>query len=133
MRIQNLIKTGATIVMALAVWLPSTFAGSKKGAEMLVERNNGQGNSSLAVRAEPVAMTCPKCKTVYTLIPDAGRGAVKQNRIAGKHLCTNCQTIITTAGFGKAKKDAVKHVCQKCGAEMVNCCDQKNTAPKETK
>jgi len=36
-----------------------------------------------------------------------------------------CESKIETTGHGKAKKDEVVHVCQKCGSKDVMCCVMK--------
>ena len=50
------------------------------------------------------------------------KGHIQTTATGEKHLCPGCQTTIETTGHGKAKKDEVKHVCQKCGSKDVMCC-----------
>ena len=48
-----------------------------------------------------------------------------KNKVRTQHTCPGCNTTITVEGHGKAKKDVVKHVCQKCGSKDASCCVMK--------
>lgn len=69
-----------------------------------------------------IVLSCPKCKTITVTYVEPIKGHIKEEKLTQKHLCPGCQTTIETKGGGKAAKDHVKRVCQKCGSDDAFCC-----------
>ena len=76
-------------------------------------------------------MSCAKCKSEWTTrIENTSRGVIKPRVLVERHLCTSCDTTITTVGRGKLAKDVAVHKCADCGADKVTCCStRKGGAP----
>ena len=73
-----------------------------------------------------MVMSCPKCKNVTIhYVEPTFKATEPKDKVKTQHTCPGCNTTITVEGFGKAKKDVVKHVCQKCGSKDAFCCVMK--------
>jgi len=70
-------------------------------------------------------MVCTKCKSVMMHNVITEKGHIKVMTVGEKHLCPGCSSTIETVGFGKGKRDEVKHVCTACGDDSVFCCATK--------
>ncbi len=123
----NIIAAGIAMAVAIAVWLPTTTnaADQVKGAERLM-RPMSVGDVNKLEPGDSVIMSCAKCKTItVTYIDKTTKGAIKDEKVTQKHLCSGCENIIKTEGHGKQAKDVVVHVCKTCGSEDAFCCVMK--------
>ena len=130
----SIIKTTAiTIIAAVAVLgaaghLYAQEKGSAKGgAQQLMSKPVKTLEDLSAVQpGDMMVMSCPKCKdvTVHYVEPTF-KATEPKDKVKTQHTCPGCNTTITVEGHGKAKKDVVKHVCQKCGSKDAFCCVMK--------
>jgi hypothetical protein len=74
---------------------------------------------------DTIAMVCSKCKSVMIHNVTTEKGHIKVMTVGEKHLCPGCESTITVVGVGHGAKNAVKHVCEKCGDDSVFCCASK--------
>jgi len=79
--------------------------------------DEGVGTTTLTV-----ALGAPSGKTITVTYVETTKGHIKEEKAKQEHLCPGCQTKIETQGVGKAAKDEVVHVCNKCGSKDVMCC-----------
>ena len=121
-RINKLARaTGLGIAMALLI----SVAGELRAGEILFK---GGAQQLLPPTAPPAPsdykpMSCAKCKSDWTIrTENTSRGVIKPSVLVERHLCTSCDTTVTTVGLGKLAKDVVVHKCGDCGAESVTCC-----------
>lgn len=59
--------------------------------------------------AQPEAISCPKCETVWVRVPGGGKAAVFTR--VGKMVCDDCRTAVENAFAG----GKLKHACKSCG------------------
>lgn len=115
----------------LAVALVLTTAGTSQAQE----KGSAKGGASLLLKpikttqeiaalqpGDAVVMSCPKCKTITVSYVETTKAHIKDDKAKQEHTCPGCGTKIETKGVGKAAKEEVSHVCQKCGSEDVMCC-----------
>jgi hypothetical protein len=79
------------------------------------------GAFELMKKSEPVsapaqiAMTCPKCKSEFSVRTDRfARGVTKPTVITENHLCDKCGTTLQTVGRGKQATQLALHTCASC-------------------
>ena len=79
------------------------------------------GASELMKTSEPasapanLAMTCPMCKSEFSIRTDRfARGVTKPTALAENHLCDKCGTTLQTAGRGKQATQLALHTCASC-------------------
>jgi predicted RNA-binding Zn-ribbon protein involved in translation (DUF1610 family) len=124
-----------SLACALAVFAGSPVqvraADAVKGGQRLTELNRIKTIADVAAiqPGDMVVMSCPKCKDVWiTYVSAAAKGGealatgAKATRTEARHLCPGCQAEFKVTGHGKAKKETVAHVCQKCGSKDAFCC-----------
>lgn len=120
------LRTGLAIALAGMAWLAvqAQAADQVKGAQKLMELKPIQTvqDAEAVQPGDMIAMSCPKCKNVTVTWVETEKGHIKTERTGQKHLCPGCETTLETKGVGKAAKDEVKHVCQKCGSKEAFCC-----------
>ena len=130
----SLIKTTAmTIIAAVAVFgaaghLNAQEKGSAKGgAEQLMSKPIKTLEDLCALQpGDMMVMSCPKCKNVtISYVELTFKATEPRDKVKTQHTCPSCNNAITVEGHGKAKKDVVKHVCQKCGSKDASCCVMK--------
>jgi hypothetical protein len=124
--------------LALAIALVTLLWGQVQAQEQPTDKGAGAAKllqltpakappPARAIAARP--MTCPKCKSEWISRTDyTARGAMKPKVWVEKHLCDGCDTTISVAGHGKAKRDVVTHKCSSCGAPDMGCCATSNGA-----
>ena len=62
-----------------------------------------------------IAMTCPKCKSEFSVRSDRfARGVTKPTVLAENHLCDKCGTTLQTVGRGKQATQLALHTCASC-------------------
>lgn len=62
-----------------------------------------------------IAMTCPKCKSEFSVRTDRfARGVTKPTVLAENHLCDKCGTTLQTVGRGKQATQLALHTCASC-------------------
>lgn len=127
MKTLKISKTTRLFALTISVaFLAGTVAASeapssKGGATLLVKPQ------PLVSTAEPLQMSCEKCKDTYVAQKDlSDRGATKPEVRVARHLCSGCDTTIVTTGVGKAEKDVVTHKCTTCGPASPTCCKTKS-------
>src|SRR5215510_4530381 len=120
---RNSLSSGLAIAVAIAVWLPiqSRAADQVKGAEKLMQLNRitTPAQAEALKPGDSIVMVCTKCKSVMMHSVTREKGHIEIMTVGEKHLCPGCNTTIETVGFGKGKRDEVKHVCNACGDESV--------------
>jgi hypothetical protein len=101
---------GTTFALALAAAASAQAEVKTKG-----------GASDLIKKSEPVsapatiAMTCPKCKSEFSVRTDRfARGVTKPTAIVENHLCDKCGTTLQTVGRGKQATQLALHTCATC-------------------
>ena len=101
---------GSTVAVALALITSAQAEVKTKG-----------GASELMKKIEPVsapatvAMTCPKCKSEFSVRTDPfARGVTKPTSIVENHLCDKCGTTLQTVGRGKQATQLALHTCATC-------------------
>ena len=124
-----LLSSSLALAMAVGVaWPVSVQAADQvKGGQKMMELKPIKTTQDLEAleKGDSVVMSCPKCKTISVAYVDSGRGQIKDEKVKQEHVCPGCQTKIETKGVGKAAKQEVVHVCQKCGSKEVMCCVMK--------
>ncbi len=117
---------GVALALGIATLLPGTSnaADQVKGAQKLMQLKPVKTSDDIAALkpGDAVVMSCPKCKTINVAYVETTKGHIQEEKTRQQHLCPGCQTTIQVQGVGKAAKDEVKHVCQKCGSEDALCC-----------
>jgi hypothetical protein len=117
---------GAACALAFTAWLPThAVAQPAKGAQLLMTHVTTADQVENLQPGDAVAMVCEKCKSVMVHNVTTEKGHIKVMTVGEKHLCPGCNSTITTVGTGKATKNEVKHVCEKCGSDSVFCCATK--------
>jgi hypothetical protein len=121
---KTILRIGAACALAMAAWLPASTAPAQqvKGAQLLMTHVTSPAQIENLKPGDAVAMVCAKCKSVMVHNVTTEKGHIQVMTVSSKHLCPGCGATITTVGFGKGKKDEVKHVCEKCGSDSVFCC-----------
>ena len=101
---------GTSIALALAVVTSAQADVKTKG-----------GASELMKKSEPIsapaeiAMTCPKCKSEFSVRTDRfARGVTKPTAVVENHLCEKCGTVLKTVGQGKQATQLALHTCASC-------------------
>ena len=130
----SIIKT-ITLVAAVAVLgavgqLNAQAQGSAKGgAGQLVSKPiRTLGDLSNVQTGDMMVMSCPKCKDVtISYVEPTFKAMEPKDKVKTQHTCPSCNSTIVVEGFGKAKKDVVKHVCMKCGSKEASCCVMKKS------
>jgi predicted RNA-binding Zn-ribbon protein involved in translation (DUF1610 family) len=121
-----LLRSSLALALAFGLgWLPNVQAADQvKGAQKLTELKPIKTIQDLEVldQGDAVVMSCPKCKTMTLAYVETTKGHIKEDKVKQEHLCPGCQTKIETRGVGKAARQEVLHVCQKCGSKDVMCC-----------
>ena len=120
-----LFAASVAAILALAAPLASHAqdkGSAKGGAGLLLKPIKTTQDIEALQPGDAVVMSCPKCKTMTVHYVEATRGQIKDDKVKQEHLCPGCETKIETKGTGKAAKNAVTHVCKKCGSEDVMCC-----------
>lgn len=133
MKKQPIISTlllGAGLAVALMLATATSIQAQEKGsarggATQLLKPIKTVGDIEALQPGDAVVMSCPKCKTMTVNYVETTKGHIKEEKVKQAHLCPGCETKIQTTGYGKAKKDEVVHVCQKCGSKDVMCCVMK--------
>lgn len=70
-----------------------------------------------------MVMSCPKCKNVTVrYVEPTFKAMDAKDKAAIRHACPGCDTTVAMEGHGKAKREVLKHVCQKCGSSDAFCC-----------
>jgi hypothetical protein len=129
-------RTYTTLICALSAAALATFGsfsafaqqGAKGGATKLMEMGaiKTRAEAEALKPGDAVAMVCSKCKSVQVAyVTSESKEHVKKVIPGEKHICPGCKSTIEVVGHGKAKTDAVKHVCEKCGDESAFCCASK--------
>ncbi|HXG49346.1 MAG TPA: hypothetical protein VNO52_17105 [Methylomirabilota bacterium] len=131
-------KTSLALAAAMAagfcMMTAAAAAEQVKGAEKLVQLQRIETTKDLEALqpGDLVAMSCPKCKNITVTYVTKEKGHIETTTAGIKHTCPGCQNKIEVTGHGKAKKNVVKHVCQKCGSKSAFCCVlKKGAAPTE--
>ena len=97
-------KNMIRILMAVAVAV--VFVSASRAADDKV----GKGKGPAVVAGENVLMTCPHCKDDYVVkLTKTAKGTEPEKSVVGTHLCTKCETKLTTTGAGKSKTEVVEH------------------------
>jgi hypothetical protein len=126
--------------------LAFTLAWSLLPAATAAEKGSARGGASdLALKAittpaeadalkpgDEMAMICAKCKSVVVHRVTTEKGHIKTMTVGEKHACPGCESTIEVTGFGKGKRDQLKHVCGKCGDDSAFCCATKPGAGRGT-
>ena len=132
----NIIKTTAiTILAALTVFeatarLNAQEKGSAKGGagQLMSKPIRTLEDLSALQPGDMMVMSCPKCKNVtIRYVEPTFKAMEPKDKVKTQHTCPSCNTTITVEGGGKAKKDVVKHVCEKCGSKDASCCVMKKS------
>ena len=76
---------------------------------------------------DSIAMACSMCKHVMVHPVTKDKSHVKMMTIGEKHKCSACGGTVTVVGTGKGKgkNETVKHVCSKCGDDVMFVCATK--------
>jgi hypothetical protein len=103
---------------------PSLTLAEGKGASKLMFVAASSQSGSPTVSAHPAQMSCGKCVDVYTKSVDSSAKGMSAGslRTVATHMCTSCQTTISSVGAGKAKQDKVVHTCGNDRMALANCC-----------
>lgn len=125
-----MLGVGAAFAVALVAWLPlqaqDQTAPMKpmKGGEHLMMLNaiTTPEQAEALKPGDTIAMACPKCKTIIIETVTTEKGHINLTTPGEKHLCSGCLTSIVTVGVGKNAHNELKHVCEKCGSDLVFCC-----------
>ena len=74
-----------------------------------------KGKGSTVVAGENAVMTCPHCKTDFSVkTTKPPKGTESEKAIIANHLCEKCSTKLVTKGGGKAKTEVAEHTCKGC-------------------
>ena len=123
------LTSSLAIALAVGIWLPTQTqaADQVKGAEKLMQLNRitTPAQAEALKAGDSVVMVCTKCKSVMMHNVTKEKGHIEVMTVGAKHLCPGCNSTIEVVGFGKGKRDEVKHVCQSCGDDSVFCCATK--------
>jgi hypothetical protein len=139
MKIRNtLIGSTLAVAFMLGSGLTSTASAADKGSgrggagDLLLKPITTPAEVEALKPGDEVAMVCSKCKSVVVHRVTTEKGHIKTMTVGEKHACPGCESTIEVTGFGKGKKDQVKHVCQKCGDDSAFCCATKPGAGRKT-
>ena len=118
---------GLALALLASLALGARAADQVKGGERLLQFNSitTPAEAEALKPGDAMAMVCTKCKSVMVHYVNTEKGHIKTMTVGEKHLCTGCKSTIEVVGTGKAKTDAVKHVCKACGEGSVFCCATK--------
>ena len=128
------IRSALAIVIAVAVtaFIPFNSSAQEKGSakggagQLMSKPIRTLEDLSAVQPGDMMVMSCPKCKNVTINYVELTFKAMEpKDKVKTQHTCPGCNTTITVEGHGKAKKDVVKHVCQKCGSKDASCCVMK--------
>lgn len=122
---QCLARSGFIMAVTAVAWLPGQALAQVKGAQLLMTHVTTPAQVEGLKSGDAVAMVCAKCKSVMVHNVTTEKGHIQVMTVGSKHLCPGCDSTITTVGTGKGAKQAVKHVCEKCGSDSVFCCATK--------
>ena len=104
---------------------------TKGGAQQLTQSKPIRTLEDLSAiqPGDMMVMSCPKCKDVTTrYVLPTFKGFERKDKMKTVHTCPGCNNTTTVEGHGKAKKDVIKHVCQKCGSKDAFCCVLKKSS-----
>ena len=139
MKLRNtIIKSSLALALALGLGLTITATASEKGsarggaADLTLKPIATPAEADALKPGDELAMVCAKCKSVVVHRVTTEKGHIKAMTVGEKHACPGCESTIEVTGFGKGKKDQVKHVCQKCGDDSAFCCATKPGAGRKT-
>jgi hypothetical protein len=106
----NIMKRIVRIVAVVAIAAGLVFTvGAADGAK------TPKGKGPNVIAGENAAMTCPKCKTDYSVkVTRPPKGTEQEKAIIATHLCEKCSTKLVTKGDGKAKTEVAEHTCKGC-------------------
>jgi len=130
-RIKLACLTAAITACFLALGLTFAANASEKGSakggalDLVLKQITTPADAEALKPGDEIAMICSKCKSVVVNRVTTEKGHIKAMTVGEKHACPGCQSTIEVTGFGKGKKDQVKHVCQKCGEDSAFCCATK--------
>lgn len=133
MKTSRINKLAPVTGLAIAVALFASVSGEIRAGEILFKGGAQQLLPATAPSgpSDYKPMSCAKCKSEWTVrAENTSRGVIKPAVLVERHLCTSCDTTITTVGQGKLAKDVAVHKCGDCGADSVTCCSiRKGGAP----
>ena len=127
---------GLTLAIAVSAGLSFSLMAAEKGSakggasDLLMKPITTTAQAEALKPGDELAMVCAKCKSVVVHRVTTEKGHIKTMTVGEKHLCPGCDSTIEVTGFGKGKRDEVKHVCQKCGDDSAFCCATKPGAGK---
>lgn len=123
---------GIAVAVALFAFAATDVRAQEKGSakggagQLMSKPIRTVDDLSALQPGDMMVMSCPKCKNVTISYVELTFKAMEpKNKVKTQHTCPGCNTTITVEGHGKAKKDVVKHVCQKCGSKEASCCVMK--------
>ena len=128
------IKTTVITLLAAVAFLDASAhlnaqeRGSAKGgaAQLMSKPIRTLEDLSAIQPGDMMVMSCPKCKNVtISYVELTFKATEPKDKVRTQHTCPGCSTTITVEGHGKAMKNVVKHVCQKCGSKEASCCVMK--------
>jgi predicted RNA-binding Zn-ribbon protein involved in translation (DUF1610 family) len=120
-----LFSVALAVVASIALSASSSAQekGSAKGGAQQLMPVKSLADLSAIRPGDMMVMSCPKCKNVtVTYVEPTFKATEPKEQVKTQHTCPSCQTTISVEGHGKAKKDALKHVCQTCGSKDAFCC-----------
>src|SRR5690242_20754755 len=117
--LRNSLFLGCLALGTLGLLAPSLTLAEGKGASKLMFAP--ATNQSNMVASSSAHKGCARCTDGYTRVADTAPKGIRaeQMRTIALHMCSSCQTKISTVGTGKAKTDKVVH---SCGSGEASCC-----------
>ena len=120
------------LAVAAVIVMPANSSAQDKGsakggAGQLVSKPIKTLEDLSAIQpGDMMVMSCPKCKNVtVSYVERTFKPVATTDKVKTQHTCPSCNNVTTVEGHGKAKKDVIKHVCEKCGSKEASCCVMK--------
>ena len=116
------------LAVAALIVMPANSTAQEKGsarggAQKLMKPVTTLEDLSAIQPGDMMVMSCPKCKDMtVSYVERTFKPMATNAKLKTEHTCPSCNNTITVEGHGKAKKDVVKHVCQRCGSHDAFCC-----------
>ncbi len=135
-----IVGLGLVLGLAFTAWWSMALKAADEKPESHQSHANHNGHHALHLNhiqtqaeaealkpGDSIAMACSMCKHVMVHPVTKDKSHVKMMTIGQKHKCAACGGTVTVEGTGKGrgKHEKVKHVCSKCGDDVMFACATK--------